>query len=59
MKTKNQTPVTDFFLMLKSASLNFPNQFRETETDRREFPRALNLVGNSSTTDGRFNEKIM
>ena len=50
--------VADFFLMLESASLNFPNGFRETETDCKEFPRAMNTFGNSSTADGRFNEKI-
>jgi hypothetical protein len=40
----NKYPVTNFFFVLESASLNFLSKFRETETDRREFPRALNLM---------------
>ena len=39
----NITKVTNFFLIVESAFLNLMSKFRETETDSREFPRALNL----------------
>ena len=39
----NITKVTNFFLIVESAFLNLTSKFRKTETDRREFPRALNL----------------
>ena len=54
----NLSPATNFLLMLKSAFLNLPDKFKEAETDRREFPRILNLAGISSTADARFNQKI-
>jgi len=50
--------VTNFFLIVESASLNFPKNFRGAETDRREFPRALKFFGISSTADETLNEKI-
>lgn len=40
--------VTNFLLIVESASLNFLSKFRETETEPElvegEFPRALNLM---------------
>ena len=40
--------VTNFFLIVESASLNFLSKFREAETEPEfiegEFPRALNLM---------------
>ena len=54
-------PVTNFFLLVESASLNFPKYFRETGTEPElvegEFPRALKYFGISSTADGTRNEK--
>lgn len=50
--------VTNFFLIMELASLNLLKIARETETDRREFPRALVIFSLVSTANVILNEKI-
>lgn len=50
--------VPNFLLIVESASLNLLKNVRETETDRREFPRALTFFSTSSTANETLNQKI-
>lgn len=50
--------VPNFLLIVELASLNLLKNVRETETDRREFPRALKFFSISSTANGTLNQKI-
>jgi len=53
-----KSSVTNFFLIVESAFLNLLKNFREAETDQREFPRAPKFFSLVSTADGTLNEKI-
>lgn len=58
MTRKIKSLATNFFLIVESAFLNLLKNFRETETDLREFPRALRFFSLVTTANGTLNEKI-